>query len=141
LPADNWYASQHVLLLQDAPKTWPELVRVQLFLHGWDKQQGAWYEEPIAFSQNSLTPRRMVGGPLFLFRAPSAGKEIQWDAESVSLPAGKYLVKAYVDTQHRLAADPTLMLGKDDYYGQVEIDARWGKGFPEAQRISGDVLK
>lgn len=141
LPADNWYASQHVLLLQDAPQAWQELTRVQLLVHGWDKQQGAWNEEPVAFTQNSLTPRRVVGGPLFLLRDPRSEKDIHWDAESVTLPPGKYLVKAYVDTKHRLAKDPTLMLGKEDYYGQVEIEGPWRKGFPEARRVPGDALK
>ena len=141
LPADNWRPSEHVLLLQDAPKEWPELVRVQLFVHGWDDQQGRFHKQPVAFTQNSLTPRRIVGGPLFLFRPKNSETTIQSNAEAVSLPPGKYLVKVYVDTQRRLADEPTLLLDSEDYFGQAEIEARWDKGWPKAQRFSGTALK
>jgi hypothetical protein len=141
LPADNWYATQHVLLLQDAPKDWPENVRVQLVIYGWDRQRRTWQEAPVAFTQNSLTPRRMVVGSLFSFGTDGTEQNIDGDAQSASLPPGKYLIKAYVDKRRRLADDPTLMLGEEDYYGNAEIEARWGKGFPEAQRFSGDALK
>ncbi len=141
LPADNWLPTEHVLLLENAPKDWPASVRVQLFIHAWDKRQGTWQVEPTAFTQNSLTPRRMVGGPLFVFRPTDSDKDSDRDAKSASLPPGKYLVKAYVDTRHRLAEDPTLLLPKEDYYGQAQFDARWGKGHPQAQRVSGDALK
>lgn len=141
LPADNWHATQHVLLIQDAPESWHEQSRVQLLIHAWDEEQAAWSAEPLAFTQNSLTPRRVVGGPLFLFSPASSRSATDAKAEAPTLPPGKYLIKAYVDTKHRLAFDPTMFLGADDFYGQVEIDAQWGKGFPEAQRIPGDRLK
>ena len=141
LPADNWYASQHVLMLQDTPKAWPELARVQLLVHDWDKENGTWHEEPVAFTQNSVTPRNIVVGSLFLIRSPRLENTIDWNSASVMLPAGKYLIKVYVDKQHRLTANPTVMLNEDDYYGQVEIEARWENGFPAAQKISGSLLK
>lgn len=141
LPADNWYASQHVLMLQDTPKAWPELARVQLLVHDWDKESGTWHQEPVAFTQNSVTPRNIVVGSLFLIRSPHVESTIDWNAASVMLPAGKYLIKVYVDTHHRLTADPAVMLGADDFYGQLEIEAQWKNGFPAAQKISGSLLK
>lgn len=141
LPADNWQPSEHVLLMLKAPPDWPDSVRVQFFIHNWNERQGAWNPEPVAFTQNSLTPRRIVGGPLFLFRPEDSSRDVQPVAAVTSLPRGKYLVKVYLDTQNRLADDPTLLLGKADYYGQAEIEARWGKGYPEAQRFTGDALK
>ena len=50
LPADNWYASKHVIMMRDVPKDWPNLSRVQLFVHRWDEQKAAWEAEPIAFT-------------------------------------------------------------------------------------------
>ncbi len=141
LPADNWYATQHVLLLQDTPRDWPELGRVQLLIHGWDRQRKAWHETPIAFTQNSVTPRRMVGGPLFVFRTDGSEEQVDRDSESATLPNGKYLIKVYLDKQRRLADDPTILLGEEDYVGQTEIDARWRKGFPEALRVPGNTIK
>jgi hypothetical protein len=140
LPVDNWHASQHVVLVQDAPESWPESVRIQFFIHAWDAQQESWSEEPIAFTQNSLTPRRIVGGPLFLLRAAGSQEDHDWDTEDGQLAPGKYLVKVYIDTRHCLADDPTVLLSEEDYYGQVEIEARWGRGYPQAERVSGDEL-
>ena len=67
-----------------------------------------------------------------------------WDGKPVdafqgALPGSE--IKAFVDKQHRLTADPTVMLGQDDFYGQVEIEAHWRNGFPEAQKVSGSLLK
>jgi hypothetical protein len=141
LPADNWRPSEHVLLLQDVPQDWPELVRVQLFVHGWNDRQGRFSEQPVAFTQNSVTPRRIVGGPLFLLSPDDRETTIDPNAKPVSLPPGKYLVKAYVDRRRRLAEDPTLLLGGEDYVGEAEVDARWETGWPKAQRVSGADLK
>jgi hypothetical protein len=88
LPVDNWHASQHVVLLQDAPESWPESLRIQFFIHAWDAQQESWSEEPIAFTQNSLTPRRIVGGPLFLLRAAGSQEDHDWDTEDGQLAPG-----------------------------------------------------
>ena len=51
-------------------------------------------------------------------------------------------LKVYVDTKHRLDADPTLLLGSDSFAGQAEIKrARWREGFRQAESISGTLLK
>lgn len=141
LPADNWYPSQNVLMLQSVPAELPELARVQLVVYAWDKDHRAWHDEPIAFTQNSVTPKKVVVGSLFIIRSESSEKRIHWDAESPSLPPGKYLIKAFVDSKHRLTSDPTVMLGEEDCFGQIEVDGRWETGFPKARKIAGDALK
>lgn len=139
LPADNWFASKVVLLVRPAPEAWPDEARVQLFVHAWDGQAEAWDAEPVAFTQGVITPRRIVGGPLFLLG--TSGAEVQdLDRENARLVPGRYLVKAYVDIKHRLSGDPSVMLGEEDFAGQVEIEARWREGFPEAESITGAQL-
>ena len=140
LPADNWYASKHVIMVRGAPQDWPEFVRVQFFVHGWDREKAAWQTEPIAFTQSTVTPRRSVAGALFLLRPPASETAEEWEPENALAP-GKYLIKAFVDSRRRLADDPTVLLGKDDFYGLAEIEARWGKGFREAEKIPGDLFK
>jgi len=137
LPPDNWYPTKQVLRLSDA--LWAEGTGVQLFIHAWNDQRAAWEPEATAFTQGIVTPRRMINGTLFLIAA--SGKRAEWDSAGAALAPGKYLIKAYVDSQHRLADDPTLLLGGGDFYGQAEIQARWREGFPQAEMLPAERLK
>jgi hypothetical protein len=137
LPADNWIASQRVLRITAAPESWPIGIPVQLFVHTWDEQQQAWQPEPLAFTQGTVTPRRMVNGALFVL----ARKSGETESLEEKLGGGRYLIKAYVDFKHRLADDPTLLLGDEDWYGQAELQrSRWREGFKAAVSISGSKL-
>ncbi len=66
LPADNWYPSKLVLRVAGAPEEWPIGIPVQLFVYSWNASDQSWESEPIAFTQGTVTPRRMVNGSLFL---------------------------------------------------------------------------
>jgi hypothetical protein len=139
LPLDNWYPTKQVLRLSDAPESWPTLTGVQLFVYAWNSEQAAWEQEPIALTQVPVTPRHMVNGTLFLIAAK--GQATKLDSETAALAPGRYLVKAYVDLQHRLAADPAVLLGANEFYGQAEIQAQWLEGFQQAEMLSAAQLK
>lgn len=138
LPLDNWYPTNQFLKLTDAPENWPTLTGVQLFVHAWNDAKGAWEQEPIAFTQGPVTPRHFAFGTLFLIAAK--GQATKLDSHKESLPPGKYLVKAYVDLQHRLSAEPTVLLGQNEFYGQAVIEAQWPETFQQAQTISANSL-
>ena len=140
LPADNWYPSKQVLRIKETPASWAVSTRVQLFVHSWNNQDKTWSSDPVAFTQNTVTPRRFVNGALFLLAPPEASRSKDWDPEGVTLAPGKYLIKAYVDSKHRLADDPTVMLGEKELYGQMVIQARWRVGFRQAEVASGKRL-
>ncbi|MBT4864318.1 MAG: hypothetical protein HON53_04245, partial [Planctomycetaceae bacterium] len=140
LPADNWYGSKIVLQVTDAPKTWPTGIPVQLVLHSWNEQNGSWNAEPIAFTQGTVAPRRMVSGALFLL-APDRSK-VTDTPDRASLAGGRFLIKAYVDQRRQLEEAPTLMLGKEDLYGQTEVKkSRWREGFRQATAVAGSSLQ
>ena len=142
LPADNWYASKLTLRLKAAPADWPQGVPVQLFVHAWNDENDNWDGYPIAFTQGTVTPRRMVNGGLFLLAPQNSDEARAWDRENATLPRGKYLVKMYVDSDRRLAQEPSLLLGEKEFRGQAEIKrARWRAGFKHAESIPGDMLK
>ena len=141
LPADNWHPSKHVILMREVPEAWSEGLRVQFLVHAWNSQTGAWRPQPAAFTQGSVTPARTVAGMLFVFGPTGEATDGQSDGESARLPPGKYLLKAYTDSQQRLAKNPTLLLGEDDYFGQLELAARWREGFPFAEKPSGMLLR
>lgn len=141
LPADNWHPTQHVLMIRGVPASWPKAARVQLFVHAWNGKKNAWTDDPVAFTQNTVTPRGMVVGALFLIRNSQFAAKYTAQEQVATLPPGKYLLKAYVDKANRLEKEPTAMLGQDDYVSQAEIQARWGKGFPKAERVPGDKFE
>jgi hypothetical protein len=135
LPADNWVASNRVLQIAGAPESWPIGIPVQLFVHTWNDGQASWQHEPIAFTQGTVTPRRMVNGSLFVFASQDAAEHHD------QLAGGRYLIKAYVDFKHRLEDDPTLLLGQEDFYGQTELKrATWRDGFKAAASVPGSKL-
>jgi hypothetical protein len=134
LPADNWHGSQLVIRLMSVPDDLSEGLPVQMYIHARDDSNGGWSPEPVAFTQGTVTPNRVVNGALILFRRGDS----QPDG---ALPRGDYLVKVYADRNHRLADDPTLLLGEEDLYGQVELRrARWREGFRSAETVSGGDL-
>jgi hypothetical protein len=152
LPADNWFATQLVVRLSHAPESWPVGTPVQLFIHAPADTSGAWQAEPIAFTQGTVTPRQFVNGALFLMGDASrpgngesysaAASAIQRGSADPTLPKGDYLVKVYVDMEHRLDERPGVFLGDREFAGQVELKkAKWRPGFRRAEIVSGQALK
>ncbi len=141
LPQDNWYPSKHVVFLKEAPDSWAQLARVQVFVHPWNASANDWEEEPIAFTQGSVTPRKAVAGTLFLLRSPNYENTLDWSSDDPTLKPGKYLLKTYIDTGNKIATNPTIMLDQSDFAGSIEIQAHWNKGFPKAERHSLSLLK
>ncbi len=140
LPVDNWYPSQLVLRIKGAPAAWPVGGVVQLFVHERDDAEQRWHDDPVAFTQGTVTPRRMVNGALFLLGMDESRVE-RW-GDTAELPRGRFLVKAFVDTKGKVEHDPTVILDVDDFYGEAEIPkARWREGFRHAEIVSGTELK
>jgi hypothetical protein len=144
LPVDNWHPTRHAVILRDVPEAWPDGARVQFFVHARTAKDGAWESKPVAFTQALLNPRRNAAGMLFLFGPvrPADGQEAEpMQAEDAGLTPGRYLIKVYFDRGGRLKDDPSAFLGQADYAGQVEILANWGEGYPQAEAISGELMK
>ena len=139
LPADNWVPTQRILRLTNVPEAWGELTPVQLFVYGRRAGSDAWSDEPLAFTQGLITPRRMVNGALFLFKDKANGDHVSTDRRP--LRPGKYLVKAYVDRTGKIAAAPSCFLDVEDGVGEAEIAAHWNAGFKQAETFSADELK
>jgi hypothetical protein len=149
LPADNWQATQRVLRLKDVPESWPVGTPVQMFVYLRDGNAPS-NDQPVAFTQGTVTPRRIVNGALFILMpdrpAETYGSQDETLAEHAEdhdpLPPGNYRIRVFVDSRGALRADPTLLLGPADCVGQVELgEAKWLVGFPKAEFISAGNLK
>ena len=140
LPEDNWVPTQFVLRIDEAPQSWPTLAPVQFSIHPWDEAQAEFRQEPLAFSQGLVNPRRRVFSQLVLL----AGAQERAKSDSAAepqLPRGRYLVKAYVDKQQKIEHDPTVLLGSEEFVGQAELkNARWRIGPRGAQVVFGKDL-
>ena len=142
LPADNWYPTKKVVMVH-APESWAQGTRVQLFVYPWIPDLGRWAEKPIAFTQNSVNLRkRMVGALVLLGREKKKGHADDGHAHALPrLRPGKYLIKAYLDSNERLKDNPTQWLPEEDLYGVAEIEAVWKKGFRNAVKIPKDLFR
>jgi hypothetical protein len=132
LPADNWTPTQWVVRLTDCAEDWPVGTPIQLFVHAWDEHESIWKPDAVAFTQGTVTPRRIVNGMLFTI-APAADKATASDR---TLSPGKYRISIYVDRDGQIQSDPTVLLGDDALAGCVETKATWGEGFRNAEVIS-----
>ncbi len=141
LPADNWIPSKLILKLKETPKEWKVGTPVQLLLHQWNKDQKRWNESATAFTQGTVTPRGIVNGALFILGHGRSSETTSANKED-GLPSGPFLVQVYLDKKNRLEADPTIMLGDDDFYGSTELDTkRWREGFKTGKIISAKKLQ
>lgn len=139
LPEDNWLPTQLTVQIKNTPEEWKVLGVAQLFVHEWDKDSDAWNDEPIAFTQGLVAPRKHLIGPLFLLGTDE--KRVAKWKEKPSLPRGRYLVKAYYDSKGKVEANPTAILSNEDYYGEAEIEkARWRTGFKFREVVPGKSL-
>ncbi len=141
LPADNWHPSTHMVMLNHAPAGWPEMTPVQLFVHGWNARKKAWSREPVAFTQGMVTPKKNVFGALFLLRSEESEAVAEWTPADPTLKPGRYLLKAYLDSEGTLRDNPAAFLGEKHFQGQMEIQARWGKLFPNREMVNGEGLR
>jgi hypothetical protein len=117
------------LKLQDTPPEWADrLLVVELF--AWDEAKKTWEPEPVATSDRGV----WGGGKLWqhsltLLAARDSERAKSWKSGKPSLPAGRYLIKVYVDADGRIAKDWKATLGTADGVGQVEITSRWPVGY------------
>ncbi|MGI9516801.1 MAG: hypothetical protein ACR2NP_07150 [Pirellulaceae bacterium] len=137
LPADNWHATQRILRMKETPEEWGVGTVVQMFVFARNADDSAWTDQPVAFTQGTITPRHIINGALFLLSPEDDEKAAEWRSAQNRLPRGRYLIKVFVDSSDLIAKDPARMLAAEDYAGAVEIvDAKWRPKFPKAEWIS-----
>ena len=95
----------------------------------WDAKAKKWEETPIAVSDRVVFGKgKLWQHTLTLLAEKDTARAKAWRSKA-ALPDGKYLVKAYVDTDGKLAKDWKAALGEADYAGQVEFQAKWKAGY------------
>ena len=57
--------------------------------------------------------------------------------KSKRLPAGRYLVKLYIDQTGNLQKDFRAELGEDEFVGQIEVESQWPTGYGRMTAVKG----
>lgn len=135
LPADNWFPTQHVVRIKGIPDSWPNLAKVQIFVHRWDEESGIWMDAPIAFTQSLVSPRKIINGSLFVLAKPNECDSL--DPAGTSLEAGKVQLRLYLDRDEKLAESPTIFLNDRDADAIVTMNAKFEEGFNNADVAEG----
>lgn len=138
LPADNWFPTEHVLRIKGLPADWPALATAQIFVHRWDSARDAWRDEPVAFTQCKVTPRKILNGSLFVIAGQAEKHKLNPEGEA--LRPGKVQLRIYLDRDEVLAKDPLFMLNRRVPDVTAVIQAKFEKGFQNADIIEGNQL-
>jgi hypothetical protein len=117
------------LKLEKLPDAWGDkLLTVEVF--AWDAKASAWEKEPVATSDRmSSAKAKLWQHTITLLAAPGSERARAWAKGNAALPAGRYLVKVFVDSGDRGAKDWRSKPGPNEYVGQIEIQAQWRTGY------------
>lgn len=133
--SDIWFK------LSDTPPKWANTL-VQVNIYAWDAAKGRWEPEPVATSDRKVWGEgKLWQHNLTLLAAAGSARAMDWGNGQVSLPAGKYLVRVYVDRADRLANDWTATLGPADGVGSAEFTARWRPGYGAMTIVSASQIR
>jgi hypothetical protein len=127
--------------LANTPTAWGDrLLQVNVF--AWDAKAKAWEKEPIATSDRVVWGKgKLWQHTLTLLAAKGSDRAAAWAKGAPSLPAGRYLVRVYVDGDGRLAKDWKATLGPDDLAGEAEVRSNWPTGYGRMTVIDGSKVK
>lgn len=117
------------LKLEKTPDAWGDkLLTVEVF--AWDAKAVAWEKEPVATSDRVVFGKGKLWQHTLTLLAPDGSERAKtWTRGKPALPAGKYLVKVYVDAAEKVKKDWKAPLGADEFVGAIEIQAQWREGY------------
>jgi hypothetical protein len=139
-PADEWLVrSESWLKIEDTPSAWGDrLLAVDLF--AWDSAHGRWSEKVAARAdrgvwgggklwQQTLSPA-LRDARLVRELLPQSKAEGMYFSVPYRLPAARYLIRVYCDTQGALERDWRLEIRQPRFLvGEVEVESDWPTGY------------
>jgi hypothetical protein len=113
------------LKIEEVPTSYDKML-LQVDLYRWTGS--GWSQFRVATSDRLVFGKRQLWQHSLSLTAPS-GTDWAKEIRSQRLPAGKYLVKLYLDKTGKLQQDSNAELGDEDFVGQVEVESRWPPGY------------
>ncbi|MBA3709414.1 MAG: hypothetical protein H0W83_11430 [Planctomycetes bacterium] len=129
------------LKITDTPGAWGDKL-LQVDIHASDGK-GGWAQDPIATSDRAVFSNGNLWQHVLTCVAPVGSEQAKGfaNAEKPKLPAGKYLVRVYVDLRRKLEKDWRARLGAEDLVGETVIDASWATGYGSMTTMTAGALK
>jgi mono/diheme cytochrome c family protein len=129
------------LKLENTPPDWGDHL-LQVDVYPWDDRKGDWEAAPIASSDRGVWGKgKLWQHNLTLLADKASDRAVKWKSMRPTLPAGRYLVKVYVDRGDRLAKDLEAVLGEDDYVGRAEFESKWLEGYGRMTTLDAAKVK
>jgi hypothetical protein len=134
------FGTEAWLKLENTPPAWGDKL-LQVDVYAWDAKASAWEVSPVASSDRVVWGKGKLWQHTVTLRADPGSDRAKAFARKPALPAGRYLLKVYVDADGRLAKDWTAALGAPDYAGQVEIRGAWKEGYNQMTVVDAGRVK
>lgn len=93
--------------------------------------ENGWSDAPWGTAENPINGKTNMWQSMVMAVAPRNSKRAEEfkESEQTQLPAGRYLVKIYIDRQDKSKNDRNYELGSAEFFGQVESDGDWAPGY------------
>lgn len=98
-----------------------------------------WSESRWATAENPIVGKRKMWQSMVVAVAPRDSKRAKEMKPNTPLPAGRYLIKIYIDRKDKTKDDRDYVLGKTEFYGQVETQGEWKAGYQPPKTIHAPV--
>jgi hypothetical protein len=114
---------------------------LQVNVHAWDATSNSWEAEPIAASDRGVWGKGILWQhSLVLNAATDSERAKRWRDQKALLPAGRYLVKVYVDANERLKREWQSVLGQSEFVGEAIVETKWPSGYGRMTAIPAKQL-
>ncbi len=135
------FGTEAWLKLEKTPDAWGDKL-LQADVYAWDATVSAWERDPIATSDRVVFGKgKLWQHTVTLLAVPGSDRAKAWAKAKPALPAGKYLVKVYIDSADKAKKDWKAPLGADEYVGQVEFQGRWAEGYSAMTTVDASKVK
>jgi hypothetical protein len=127
-PREHSIATGIWLKITDVPAKLDKLV-LQADVYRWDERSKSWSSHRWATGDRLIAGDRQLWQQHLSLVAPRESERAAELGRQPSLPAGKYLVRIYVDQENRLEKEYPTSLGAAELVGEVEVTSRWPEGY------------
>lgn len=124
---------QHLRILELPAELDKKLLKADIYRwidRGWSEMPWGTAENPINGERNMWQSMVHCVAPRGSWRADELTQ-----AKEAQLPAGRYLIKIYIDQNDKVKKNRDYELGEAEFYGQVEINGPWRPGYQPPKEI------
>jgi hypothetical protein len=124
--------TEHHLRLTNLPVEWSgKLLRVDLF----PMTDSGWSEQRIATADSTVSPKQLLWQNPLWSVAVTERKGVD------SLPAGKYLVRIYIDRSDRMKENADARFAASDLAATAEFSGDWTVGWREPNILHSEAMR